>query len=80
MQGGEKMVKNLFKVFLLLVMVTALAGCACQKSMNAYKAYDLNSKWQAGKYVQTKDNFLVLFDASNSMGECYNGVEKLSIA
>jgi len=74
------MVKNLFKVILLLVMVTALAGCACQKSMNAYKAYDLNTDWQKGKYVQTKDNFLVLFDASNSMGECYNGVEKLSIA
>jgi OOP family OmpA-OmpF porin len=75
------MARKFLTVFLFLVMVTALAGCACQKAMDVYKpSNDLDAKVESGEYVKKVDNFLVLFDASQSMEFCYNDYEKLGLA
>jgi OOP family OmpA-OmpF porin len=66
---------------LFLVMVSALlSSCAIQKPQTAFRAHDLSPKLQAGHYVQKMDNFMVVLDASGSMGKPYRGETKLNLA
>jgi len=71
-------------VFLVVAMVTMMAGCAVQKlpmgTPEAITPVDLNAKVRAGQLVRKVDNFLVIFDASSSMGEVYKGERKLDRA
>lgn len=74
------------KIFQGVLFVTAitflLGGCALQQAQKApskvFTPVDLNAKVQAGQLVQKADNFLVIFDASSSMAEKYDGESKLA--
>jgi OOP family OmpA-OmpF porin len=84
LKGGFSMRKYFPMVFLVVAMVTMMAGCAVQKlpmgTPEAITPVDLNAKVRAGQLVRKVDNFLVIFDASSSMGEVYKGERKLDRA
>jgi OOP family OmpA-OmpF porin len=62
------MVKKCLKVTLLVIAVAALIGCATKK---AYMPVDVSSNAKAAGLVQCADNFVVLFDKSDSMNPFY---------
>jgi OmpA-OmpF porin, OOP family len=71
-------------VFFVMAMVTLVAGCAVQRvpmgPPESISPVDLTARVQAGQLVKKVDNFLVIFDASSSMGELYKGERKLDRA
>lgn len=76
---------RLLKGFLLFGAVIALlGGCAIQQaqrtSSEGFMPVDLNARVQSGRLVKKVDNFLVIFDASSSMNEQYEGESKLERA
>jgi OOP family OmpA-OmpF porin len=62
------MFKKCFKVILLIIAVAALFGCAEKK---AYAPVDVMPNVRAAGQVQCIDNFVVLFDSSDSMNPFY---------
>ena len=75
------MVKHLWVKLVALGLVSFLIGCAAmqpepQKTEPAFKPRPI----QTAGYEQRTDNFLVLLDASGSMGEKYNGQSKFRTA
>ena len=75
------MIKKLLATCFFLTISTLLISCTCNRPVPLFESSsDLNSKWEAGQYVQKVDNFLILFDASSSMDSCYHGQQKLHIA
>lgn len=59
----------------LLAMVLFLISCAttASKSMEPFSPYDLNGKVSSGEYMAKPEHFVVVFDASSSMSEAYEG-------
>lgn len=74
------MVKNhLRSIFLILVCSFFLVNCVSQNthfSPSPFTPY----KFPATQYAQKVDNFMVIFDASSSMFESYQGKLKINIA
>jgi OOP family OmpA-OmpF porin len=69
LRGGVFMVRKCLKVTLLIIAVAALFGCAEKK---AYAPIDVMPKVNAAGQVQCADNFVVLFDSSDSMNPYYD--------
>ena len=75
------MIRKILTTCFFLTISTLLISCTCNRPVPLFESSsDLNSKWEAGQYVQKVDNFLILFDASSSMDFCYHGQQKLHIA
>ena len=75
------MIKKMLTTCFFLIISTLLISCTCKRPVPLFESSsDLNSKWEAGQYVQKVDNFLILLDASSSMDSCYQGQQKLHIA
>jgi OmpA-OmpF porin, OOP family len=77
--------RKIFQGVLFVTTITfLLGGCALQQTQKAPSKVstpvDLNAKVQAGQLVKKVDNFLVIFDASSSMAEQYDGESKLARA
>ena len=70
------------KAWLLLVLGTLLAAsCApSPRPMAPFTAQDLNPRLRGGELSQRAENFLVVLDASGSMGDQYQGQVKLDLA
>jgi len=68
------MKKTLIRGGLLLTLLLLLAACAtAPKPMEPFSAQDLNGKVSSGEYMAKPEHFVVVFDASSSMGEAYKG-------
>lgn len=73
------MKKVTFKAFIVLSMVFLITACTARGPVNPLPAFQPQS-FDSSKYTPTVDNFLVILDASSSMGEFCNGQEKFTIA
>ena len=76
---------RLFSKFWIIVALGILVvGCAGQQVMvngpGSFAPVNLTTKVKSGALVQKVDSFLVIFDASSSMGEKYMGETKLARA
>ena len=68
-----------WEVFFVLSMFGLTLGCAAQKAQ-APKAMFQPQTFEAGAYVPKVNDFVVIFDASTSMGDEYMGQPKLDLA
>jgi OOP family OmpA-OmpF porin len=78
-EGGKAMAKKVWRLFVAVLVLALMAGCATQKASPVVKAGDLNMKMQSGQYIQNANNFEIIFDKSGSMGSDYAGVQKFVI-
>ena len=69
--------KNLYAVFFILISFL-LAGCAAQQVQP--QAPFSPHKFTTDQYQPKVDNFIIIFDASTSMMDKYNGQKKLDYA
>jgi OOP family OmpA-OmpF porin len=68
---------------LAFVMMGGLLACAApqvQKPETDFQPYDLSSELKDGYYIQKVQNFMILMDASSSMGEEYVYDKKIDVA
>ena len=72
--------KKLFKVLIMASLVVFVASCAQKQVEKPFAAHDLNPEVKQRVYVQKIDNFLIIFDASTSMGDRYKGRTKFDIS
>jgi OOP family OmpA-OmpF porin len=71
------MQKNLLKSLIFILSVAFIFSCAGPQTPLTFQA----SQFPADdRYEPAVDNFMVVFDSSSSMGDRYNGQEKLAIA
>lgn len=70
--------KFLSKMVLLSAAFLFLFGCAAQQ-MNNIPPFQA-TKFDGSLYASKVDNFMIVFDASSSMYENYNGIKKFNIA
>jgi OmpA-OmpF porin, OOP family len=70
------MQKNLLKSLIFILSVAFMFSCAGPQTPLTFQA----SQFPADRYQPGVDNFMVVFDSSSSMGDRYNGQEKLAIA
>lgn len=71
--------RRYFKWLVLVLAGTFVFGCAAFKQEVPMGAFSAKS-FQSGHYAPKVDNFLVILDASSSMGEWANGQKKFTIA
>ncbi len=71
--------KNAQYLFLALVSLMFTA-CAPQITPQPFTPVDLSSQVRSGQYQKSVDNFMVIFDASSSMGNTYEGARKFAQA
>jgi len=71
--------KNYLKVLFLFALAILIASCAAQKPMKTLHMFKAQ-KLQAEQYQVKTDNFLVILDASYSMGEKYKEHKKFDLA
>lgn len=74
------MIKKMFVGIGLLAAIGLVAGCAAKMPIPSFQAQNLEAKWGAGNYVPKVDNFVVVLDASSSMGELSEGMVKYDVA
>ena len=78
----EERNETMNRFFLPLILVLAAgviaAGCAAPQPQPAFEPVDLTDR--SGDFVKKVDNFLVVLDASGSMGETYQGRTKVEAA
>ncbi len=67
-------------IFLVLVALLAASCAPLPRPMAPFSAQDLNPRLRAGELSQKVENFLVVLDASGSMGDQYQGQVKLDLA
>jgi outer membrane protein OmpA-like peptidoglycan-associated protein len=71
------------KTFLLLILLGVAAvlvnGCACNKPSMLQSGFKPEMV-DAGEYQPKVDNFMVIFDASASMSDCYKDSNRFNIA
>lgn len=67
------------KLFMALAVALMLSGCYAQKATQPIPAFTL-SPFSANDYVSSIDNFVIILDASSSMGDLYKGNEKFDMA
>ncbi|MBW1703157.1 MAG: OmpA family protein [Deltaproteobacteria bacterium] len=70
--------KNLYTVFFILISFL-LAGCAAQQVQPTQAPFSPH-KFKTDQYQPKVDNFIIIFDASTSMMDKYNGQKKLDYA
>ena len=75
---GEKEMKLFSKSVLFVAAFLFLFGCAAQQ-MNNLPPFEA-AKFDKNLYTSKVDNFLIVFDASSSMHDKYNGTRKFDIA
>jgi hypothetical protein len=61
------MLKDYPSKFAVLAMSLVLAGCAIQRPIKSFDALDLNPKLQSGQLHQKINNFLIMYDNSESL-------------
>ena len=67
------------KLFMALAVALLLSGCYAQKATQPIPAFTL-TPFSANDYVSSIDNFVIVLDASSSMGNLYKGNEKFDMA
>ncbi|MFH1156867.1 MAG: OmpA family protein [Pseudomonadota bacterium] len=67
------------RTFLAFAAALLLVGCAARQPAQPLPDFTL-TPFDSGQYVSSVDNFLIVLDASSSMGDQYNGNEKFAIA
>lgn len=67
------------KLFMALAVAFLLSGCYAQKATQPLPAFTL-TPFSANDYVSSIDNFVIVLDASSSMGDLYKGNEKFDMA
>jgi len=67
------------KLFMALAIAFLLSGCYAQKASQPIPAFTL-TPFSANDYVSSIDNFVIVLDASSSMGNLYKGNEKFDMA
>ena len=67
------------KLFTALAVALLLSGCYAQKATQPIPAFTL-TPFSANDYVSSIDNFVIILDASSSMGDLYKGNEKFDMA
>jgi OOP family OmpA-OmpF porin len=67
------------KLFTALAVALLLSGCYAQKATQPIPAFTL-TPFSANDYVSSIDNFVIVLDASSSMGDLYKGNEKFNMA
>ncbi len=65
--------KRMMTGVFFLAVALLVAGCATTQPMAPFSAQDLDGKVRSGDYIAKPDQFVVVFDASSSMGETYEG-------
>ena len=70
--------KNLYVVFFILISFL-LAGCAAQQVQTTQTPFSPH-RFKTDQYQPKVDNFIIIFDASTSMMDKYNGQKKLDYA
>ena len=73
------MKKYYLTTFFILMISTMVIGCVGKKVMNTAPSFE-PYQFDANQYVPKVDNFLVILDASSSMGDKYAKKEKAKIA
>ncbi len=71
------MQKNLLKSLIFILSVAFIFSCAGPQTPLTFQASQFPTD---DRYEPAVDNFMVVFDSSSSMGDRYNGQEKLAIA
>lgn len=56
-------------IFVFLSIGILLSGCAATQQQSSFQPADLNSELSAGNFIQKTDAFLMILDASATMGE-----------
>ena len=64
---------SFFRAGAVLTVVLMIIGCASPQPMTSFSPYDFNPQLRSGAYQPNVDNFVVVFDASSSMGKPYKG-------
>jgi OOP family OmpA-OmpF porin len=72
--------KRCFGVSFILAVAGVLIFCGNSETQAGFIPQDLNAKLKTGGYIEKVDNFLVIIDASGSMGKEYEGRRKLTLA
>jgi OmpA-OmpF porin, OOP family len=67
------------QLFTALAIAFVLSGCYAQKEVQTLPAFTL-TPFSADEYVSSIDNFVIVLDASSSMGKSYMGNEKFDMA
>jgi OmpA-OmpF porin, OOP family len=67
------------QLFMALVIAFVLSGCSAHKEVQAIPAFTL-APFSADAYDSSIDNFVIVLDASSSMGKSYMGNEKFDMA
>jgi len=57
-----------------------LIGCATHRHQPAFTPQDLTPQLRSGQYTQETDNYIILLDASGSMGDTYAENQKIYLA
>lgn len=65
--------QSIFRIGVLLAAILMVIGCATPQPMTSFSPYDFNPQLKSGAYQPKVDNFVVVFDASSSMGKPYEG-------
>ena len=73
------MKKFIFKAFILVSMAFLVAACTARGPVNPLPVFQ-PEPFNSSKYTPKVNNFLVILDASSSMGEFCNSQEKFTIA
>ena len=67
------------KIALPLVAAMFIVGCAAQQPAKSIPSFT-PAQFDSNRYVSSVDNFLIILDASSSMGDKYAGNKKYKIA
>lgn len=71
-----------FRISIALGVIAALFlfGCATPRQQPVFTPQDLNPQVQSGQYSPKMDNYIILLDASGSMGDAYEEHSKVYLA
>jgi OOP family OmpA-OmpF porin len=73
------MKKHYLQILVIGMVGALILGCAAQKLQQSQTSFT-PQQFPAGDYAPKVDNFIVVLDASSSMGEWYNGQTKFNLA
>ncbi len=65
--------RSIFSAGLVLSVILVMIGCSTPQPMTSFTPQDFDAELRSGKYEPKVDNFIVVFDASSSMNETYEG-------
>ncbi len=65
--------RSFFHIGVWLAAILTMAACTTPQPMTSFTPQDLDAQFKSGRYEPKVDNFVVVFDASSSMNEAYEG-------